>query len=461
MVKAKESYIKDANYLKEVRNQYENYPYPPRNPEDEKNNFLYAASAALDCLNYYHYSGTRDFTKDFNVLVAGGGTGDATIMLAEQLKDTHSEVVHLDISEASIEMAKARANIRGLDNITWVHGSILNVKNILNRKFDYINCIGVLHHLESPEQGLAAITSVLKDEGVLDIMLYGKYGRESIYHIQNLMKILNKNEHNIQKKVDNCKSVLQHLPATSYFHAIKNIFPDFISYGDTGIYDLFLHSNDVAYSVPDVYNFLSSSNLKLSHFFSDKVYGIGNNLYNLESYFADGSLSDVISDLSLQEKHAAAELMHGKIFKHHFYATKIDVTIPSIDNLDNIPALSTIFKNNVYQEIRNVCKCFQVGQTIDCNAHNVEIKFSKTPNVDRIFSYLDGNTSIKDIFMKVRASYSRNEKKPTIDELRSEFRAIFSAFNLHDWMFLRDKSVQRFKNIEGMQEKFLLNNANV
>ena len=35
-------------------------------------------------------------------LVAGGGTGDATIFLAEQLRHTNARVVHLDLSAASI-----------------------------------------------------------------------------------------------------------------------------------------------------------------------------------------------------------------------------------------------------------------------------------------------------------------------------------------------------------------------
>jgi hypothetical protein len=30
---------KDSNYLRQVREQYENYPYPYRNPEDEKRKF--------------------------------------------------------------------------------------------------------------------------------------------------------------------------------------------------------------------------------------------------------------------------------------------------------------------------------------------------------------------------------------------------------------------------------------
>src|SRR5262249_12104935 len=217
----------------------------------------------------YHFSGRRDSSKGFRVLVAGGGTGDAIIMLAEQLRETEADVVYLDISEASMQVAKDRAQIRGLTNITWVHGSLLDTPKLVAGTFDFINCSGVLHHLASPEAGLAALASVLKDDGVMGLMLYARYGREAVYQIQRLMRLLNKDEHNMQRMVDNCKAVLKHLPVSSPFHALKAIISDVETCGDVGIYDLLLHSHDVAYSIPDVYAFLGTSGLELTHLFFD------------------------------------------------------------------------------------------------------------------------------------------------------------------------------------------------
>jgi hypothetical protein len=34
-----------------------------------------------------------------------------------------------------------------------------------------------LHHLPDPQAGLRALCAVLKDDGALALMLYGKYGR--------------------------------------------------------------------------------------------------------------------------------------------------------------------------------------------------------------------------------------------------------------------------------------------
>jgi len=74
----------------------------------------------IDRINHLCHSGRKDFTTGSRILIAGGGTGDATIFLAEQLRDTSSEIVYLDFSQASMDVARKRADIRGLNNITWI-----------------------------------------------------------------------------------------------------------------------------------------------------------------------------------------------------------------------------------------------------------------------------------------------------------------------------------------------------
>jgi len=168
---AEKPLAKNSDYLRQVREQYKNYPYPPRNPESEKSEFKYCSDSALDRLNYYHYSGKRDFGKGFHALIAGGGTGDSVLFLAEQLKETDAQIIYLDFSAASMQAAQARAKIRGLTNITWMNASLLDAPDLFKEKFDFIECAGVLHHLESPEAGLAALASVLKSDGVMGVML--------------------------------------------------------------------------------------------------------------------------------------------------------------------------------------------------------------------------------------------------------------------------------------------------
>jgi hypothetical protein len=71
------------NYIPEVREQYEEFPYPERDPEDERKQFIAPYLSRLDAINHHCFKGMQNF-NDFRVLIAGGGTGDNLISLAEQ-----------------------------------------------------------------------------------------------------------------------------------------------------------------------------------------------------------------------------------------------------------------------------------------------------------------------------------------------------------------------------------------
>src|SRR3546814_13977239 len=99
-------------------------------------------------------SDPRTRGRPFRGLVAGGGTGDAAVMLAQHLANagaTDAEVVYLDMSSASRRIAEARAGERRLTGMRFVTGTIEAVGDVAPGPYDYIDCCGVLHHLASPE----------------------------------------------------------------------------------------------------------------------------------------------------------------------------------------------------------------------------------------------------------------------------------------------------------------------
>src|SRR6185503_18891719 len=176
--------------LDEVRAQYEALPYPPRDPREEAVRLITGTPSHILEVNHYLFAGRLNFNRPFRALVAGGGTGDACIMLAQQLADRRcpGEVVYLDLSTASREICEARANIRGLRNITFHTGSLLDLPTMNVGQFDYIDCTGVLHHLPDPSAGLAALVSVLQPDGGIGVMLYGQYGRSGVYPLQEMLR---------------------------------------------------------------------------------------------------------------------------------------------------------------------------------------------------------------------------------------------------------------------------------
>ncbi len=147
--------------------QYEAYPYPARDPRDEARRLVTGSPSSLPEVNHYLFAGRRDFARPFRALAAGGGTGDAAIMLAQQLADAGGpgEVVHLDISASSRRIAEARAEARGLTNIRFVTASVTELPDLDLGTFDYIDCCGVLHHLDDPAAGLRALVGALGEGG--------------------------------------------------------------------------------------------------------------------------------------------------------------------------------------------------------------------------------------------------------------------------------------------------------
>jgi len=158
----------------DVKDQYEAYPYPARPPGVDGERDVFGPLEELEVLNHFAFGGSRDWTQPFRVLVAGGGTGDASTGIGKQMQERGipGEVVYVDLSSASRAVAEQRAKDLNLKNIQFFTGSLLDVASMGLGEFDYINCSGVLHHLEDPEAGAKALASVLAPNGVLGVMVY-------------------------------------------------------------------------------------------------------------------------------------------------------------------------------------------------------------------------------------------------------------------------------------------------
>jgi hypothetical protein len=77
--------------MSDVEAQYEAYPYPERDPADEAKRLIVGSPSHPVELDHYLFAGRRDWTKPFRALVAGGGTGDALIQLAQVLASAGRE----------------------------------------------------------------------------------------------------------------------------------------------------------------------------------------------------------------------------------------------------------------------------------------------------------------------------------------------------------------------------------
>lgn len=295
-----------------VRAQYEAYPYPARDPADEARRLITGSPSHILEIEHFVFAGGR--AGNLRALVAGGGTGDGAIMLAQQLSDRGTgTVTYLDMSAASLAVAKARAEMRGLNNISFHHGSLLDLPKLGWKPFDYIDCCGVLHHLAAPEAGLQALASVLADHGGLGLMLYGELGRVGVYPVQRAIARL-AGDGPAAERLALARRLVAALPDGNWLKRNDNL-SDHLSGDDAGLHDLLLHSRDRAYLVDGIIDLLATAELRVTGFLPAGAYDPGH-------YLGDPNLRDRAAHLPQQDRWALAEELSGALKTHVFYAVR-------------------------------------------------------------------------------------------------------------------------------------------
>jgi len=158
-----------------VRRMYEENPYPrwtiiTRDLLPKGGNAKKGAERAVE------RNGKADAPAE-NILVAGCGTGSKAIRTA--LLFPNAKVLAVDMSLSSLAYARRKAREANVRNIEFAQADIMNLGTI-GRRFDKIEVIGVLHHLEAPLAGWQILLSLLRPGGVMLVGLYSVSARKAI-----------------------------------------------------------------------------------------------------------------------------------------------------------------------------------------------------------------------------------------------------------------------------------------
>jgi SAM-dependent methyltransferase len=427
------------NHLPAVRNQYEALPYPSVNPEDEHKRLTRTWLEDLPMINHYCFAGKQSFSHGFRILVAGGGTGDPTIFVAEQLKHTNAQIVHLDISEASIAIAQARARIRGLTNIRWVHDSLLNLPRLDLGLFDYISCSGVLHHLADPDAGFKALRGVLKADGAIGLMVYGTTGRTGVYQLQALMRMVNGPQMDMQGEIANTRDILASLPKSNWFRRGEDLYHAHKS-GDAGIYDLSLHSQDRSYSVGELFDWLESNPRGGGHGmhleFTDVQRGRSPYLPHFVLGRSPPAMAEKLRGMPRRQQYAIAELLGGDLVTHSAYVTPgANCTAPYGD----AAYVPFFFHEPLTGEILGRVFGANRGQRFVMQHEHSGTWVSVSPGKysPQILRLIDGKRSFAEIFDQFRADWHGKAAAPDNDVLFADFAEPYEVLNSLDRLLLR------------------------
>ena len=237
-----------------VQNQYEENPYP-RWIKPGLSIKSYEIKDYFDFFNLKFNSNLYNNKLITDVLVAGCGTGQHALNVASKFYE--SNVLALDLSRRSIAYASRKAQELNI-SIDFIQGDLLDLGNI-NKIFDIIECAGVLHHMEKPEDGLSSLLRKLKIGGMLYIGLYSELARKDIIKCREDF-LLNKNSifNNQVKEIRN-KIILE----SNNYQSIVNS-EDFYTFSE--FRDLICHVQEHRFRIPQIINLLKIFNLEFCGF---------------------------------------------------------------------------------------------------------------------------------------------------------------------------------------------------
>jgi len=147
-----------------------------------------------------------------------------------------------------------------LKNIEFLHTDILQLKN-LKKKFDVIECVGTLHHMKDPFEGLKALVDILEPHGFLKIGLYSKLARQHIIKMKALIK--KKRIKNTTEDIRKFRELIFKEKDDQLFH---KIFYNNDFYSTSMARDLMFHVQEYCFTIPEISNMLKKLNLEFLGF---------------------------------------------------------------------------------------------------------------------------------------------------------------------------------------------------
>ncbi|GIT90277.1 hypothetical protein JANAI62_02400 [Jannaschia pagri] len=357
-----------------VTEHYDAYPYPARDPADEDKRLILGSPSRPEEMDHILWGGRRDWTQTLRILVAGGGSGDGLVQLAQRLTSAGRpyEMTYLDLSTSARAVAEARIARRGLNHVQFVTDSLLRAPDL--GLFDYIDCCGVLHHLPDPDAGFAALAQACAPDGGLGFMVYAPHGRSGVYPLQAAFGALFADEPP-QARLAAARALYDRLPAG---HPIKRN-PHLVDHhaSDAGFYDLLLHSQDRAYGVGDLLETLDRTGWQLAGFCQPGLY-------------EPERITGQPHDLAPAEAMAVAEQLRGTLKVHVGYARPKGAEAPAPrQSLDRIPHLGA--------PAAKVAQVVAAGRAVPIKVEGESSPVTLPPQTAPAIAGIDGRRTLAEI----------------------------------------------------------------
>ena len=267
-----------------------------------------AWAAATGCLPPRAGSGPRRWRS----LDAGCGTGVSTDYLCHL--NPGSAVLAVDISAGALEVARQRTRRSGaaaqVEELRIEQRSLLDLAG--EGPFDYINSVGVLHHLREPEQGLGALAGLLRPGGLVHLFLYADGGRWEIHRTQRALALLGAGTDEAGLHLG--RQLLAQLPETNRLRRHHEQRWALDTAADANFADMYLHPQETSYNIERLLAFVATAGLEFAGFSNPEVWS--------PARLLQGELLERAQDLSPRQQWSLVEELDPDISHFEFFLSK-------------------------------------------------------------------------------------------------------------------------------------------
>ena len=256
--------------------------------------------------------------RPWRILDAGCGTGVSTDYLCHL--NPGSSVLAVDISAGALEVARERTRRSGaakaVRELRIEQRSLLDLAG--EGPFDYINSVGVLHHLREPEAGLQSLAGLLRPGGLLHLFLYADGGRWEIHRTQRALARLAVGSGAEGLRLG--RQLLAELPEGNRLrqHHERRWIVD--TAADANFADMYLHPQETSYNLERLLAFVASAGLEFAGFSNPEVWS--------PARLLSGELLERAQGLSQLEQWSLVEELDPDISHFEFFLSHGAVRAP-------------------------------------------------------------------------------------------------------------------------------------
>jgi len=252
---------------------YDRFPYPGDPIQDGPPpgyNWRWCVDSARAAARGYLPPAPAAGPRRWRILDAGCGTGVSTDYLCHL--NPGSQVLAVDISGGALELARERTRRSGaaaqVEELRIEKRSLLDLEP--DGRFDYINSVGVLHHLDQPEAGLRALAAQLAPQGVLHLFLYADAGRWEIHRSQRALSLLQVGTGELGLKLG--RQLFNELPADNRLRRHHEQRWALDTRADSNFADMYLHPQETSYDLQRLQQFVGSAGLHFAGFSNPEIW---------------------------------------------------------------------------------------------------------------------------------------------------------------------------------------------